>query len=415
MEHENKKLSLDSNYQFNHSFKKSDILRIQPTSGSIANLNKNGDIKFQSLSSENPLDISNCFLYYKVEIEDLANNEDITLENDFFPALFSQIRLKLGSSEVETVHNPGVYSTMLNLIMTNESYKKECGMITGWIPDNNSGDLNDKSYIKRKALYNTKKQFEGYFPLNKLFGFLQCYQRILYFCPIELILSRNNSNENIFFGAANTQAKIKLNSLEFIIPELSLNPKSEVSIIERLNSDKPIAVNYLNRICSTIDVTGGTSFSFKPANIPNKPKYILMGFKDRNILFTVNNNLFIQTGLKSLQLQLNNSYYPVNRMEFDIEKNEQMFPYHNYIKMCKSFTDSPQLSLINFRDLYPIFCFDVSHQDDKLVTNGCDITVHITKTDAFQPRCYVLILEEKHCEIKLNKGKFVLFETISSK
>ena len=50
--------NLDSNIKFDHLYRKVNLLKISPTSGSISNLNKSGDIKFQSLSSENPLNIS---------------------------------------------------------------------------------------------------------------------------------------------------------------------------------------------------------------------------------------------------------------------------------------------------------------------------------------------------------------------
>ena len=46
-------LNLDKNIEFNHDYQKVDVLKISPTSGSMSNINKNGDLKFQSLSSEN--------------------------------------------------------------------------------------------------------------------------------------------------------------------------------------------------------------------------------------------------------------------------------------------------------------------------------------------------------------------------
>ena len=51
---EKNKLNLDYNKEFTHEIKKNDILKISPTSGSIANLNRRGDIVFQSLQTSNP-------------------------------------------------------------------------------------------------------------------------------------------------------------------------------------------------------------------------------------------------------------------------------------------------------------------------------------------------------------------------
>lgn len=416
------KLNLDNNKQFKHDIKKNDILKISPTSGSISNLNKSGDIVFQSLQSSNPLDICNARLYYKIELEDIAANEDITLENNFFPNLFSNIRLKLGSTEVENVLSPGIYSSMLNFILTDEDYKNVYGEIAGWIPDGCKGDTDvvgwdaNMGYYKRKHLYNDKKKFEGIFELKYLFGFLQNYNRVAHNVFIELICNRNVNNKLIFYGAATTAAKLKLNTIELHIPEWTLNPRSEVKLLERLNSNKSIHVDYLNRICTTIDMGVGTSYSVKVANLAYRPRYILVGFKDSDISFQKNNNLFIQKdgndSLKSIQIQLNNTYYPVNRMEFNVENNEQVSCYESYTETCKDFKTKPQLTLEEFKNLYSIFCINVSDQDDKLVINNVDVTLHITKDSNFKAKLYILLLEEKKIEMRLNGGKISIIENV---
>ena len=417
---EKNKLNLDYNKEFTHEIKKNDILKISPTSGSIANLNRRGDIVFQSLQTSNPIDICNAKLYYKIELE-IEANKDITLENNFFPNLFSNMRLKLGSSEIETVLHPGVYSTMLNFILTGCDYKNEYGELTGWIPDVNKGDLDkdgldiNYAYYKRAELYKLKK-FEGYFELKHLFGFLQNYNRVLHNVFIELICNRLEGDKRLFYGAADTKAKLKLSTLELHIPEWTLNPHSEIKLLERLNSNKSINVNYLNRICSEFSMTEGSTYSIKVANLAYRPRYILIGFKETDPSFQKNNNLFIQKigddNLKTIQIQLNSSYYPINRMEFNIENNENIFPYLNYIETCYDFKVEPQLSLEDFKNLYSIFCINVSDQDDRLAINNVDVTLHITKDSNFKAKVYTLILEEKKIEMKLYGGKISIIENV---
>ena len=162
------------------------------------------------------------------------------------------MKLSFGSSDVELIHNPGVYSTMLNHIMTNKSYFKHEGQISGWIPDgyNRGNDLKYKAYQLRKETYNKTKTFKGSFPLHRLFGFLECYKRILYLTPIHLYLYREISNERIFYGGTanniQNEAKINLKTVELIIPEIQFNSKVEENILERYLTDKPIKINYLN-------------------------------------------------------------------------------------------------------------------------------------------------------------------------
>ena len=91
-------------------------------------------------------------------------------------------------------------------------------------------------------------------------------------------------------------------------------------------------------------------------------------------------------------------------MTFDSATNDQIEPYDAYVKMCKNFGVRPQLNYFDFRDLYSIFCFDITAQDDNLVSNGCDIIIHITKDPLLLVQCYCLILEEKVLKINLKNG-----------
>ena len=409
----NNKFDLDRNYHFSNDIKKEDYLKIALSSSSFANLNKTGKIIFQNQQSTNPLDICNAIIRFKIKIEDLTADEDITLEHNFFPRAFSQMSLKLGTSDVEIIEYPGDVSSILNFVMTDEDYKKEEGTLSGWIPDVNKGDTSDKnsSYKQRKNLYN--KGFAGMFPLRYLFGFLQYYNRVIFLIPIELSLTRVINNDEIFYGAANTAAKLTFEEMELWIPEIRLNPILEVKLLERLNTDKDINVAYLNRISQMIDIPEASTYSWKPAFLSNRPRYIFVAFKEPTSSSQTNNSKFIQYSgtnkIKSLKVQLNSSNYPDSGMQFDATTNNQAEPYYAYTKMCKVFDKFPQLNYLDFRDLYSIFCFDVSAQDEKLASNGCDVTIHITKDTNLKVQCFCVILEEKLTTISLKNGKMHLF------
>ena len=50
----------------------------------------------------------------------------------------------------------------------------------------------------------------------------------------------------------------------------------------------------------------------------------------------------------------------MNRMQFDLTKNNQVEPYLSYINLCKTYEIKPQLNIMDFQNLYSIFCFDIS-------------------------------------------------------
>ena len=92
-------------------------------------------------------------------------------------------------------------------------------------------------------------------------------------------------------------------------------------------------------------------------------------------------------------------------MEFDSKKNHQAKPYFSYISMCEKFGVDPQLSYEDFKNIYSVFCFDTSDQDEKLAINGVNVTVEIVKDDKFVARCFCVMLVEKEVQIELNNGR----------
>jgi len=418
--------NLDRTITFNHDFKKEDYLRVASSVDSATNLNKNGDVKFQINQTSNPLNLGAAFFYYKIKLSGFVVEKDVTLENNFFPRMFENMRLQLGSCEIENINNCGEFSSMLNFVMLDKTTSDVYGESIGWIPDKNTNEILDEneSFKIRKELYNNEEKLKankvykssGRFPLNILFGFLESFNRVVYLLPINIILNRKLNDEDIFYGIKDSKAKIEFELLELWIPELSINPRSEVKLLDRLNKDKPISVNFLNRNGTTIDLTiGNTNLSWKATLTNSRPRYIFIAFKDLNISIEKNNSLFIQRekkeGITSLRVQINSSYYPINKIEID--KTNQMEAYLNYVKMCLEFhKECPQLNIRDFKNLYSLFCFDVSAQDEKLSVNGCDITIHVTKTSDFKAKAYCLVLEEKHCQIMIKGGKMFSIEML---
>ncbi|ESO85872.1 hypothetical protein LOTGIDRAFT_167623 [Lottia gigantea] len=60
-----------------------------------------------------------------------------TLENNFFPSLFSEMVLEAGSNPIETIKHPGEIDTMLKTVL----YPKDFDSVSGWIPDVGDGSV----------------------------------------------------------------------------------------------------------------------------------------------------------------------------------------------------------------------------------------------------------------------------------
>ena len=418
--------NLTKDNKFYHGIKKEDYLKIQPTSGTSANKNQSGDILFEIAQSSSILDICNSLIYFSIEIKD--SEETITLENNFFPRLFSEMTLKLGGTEIERIKYPGEISTMLNLVLLNENFKNTCGDMMTWIPDNMNENNENIGEKKRKNIYKSKL-FEGFFPLRYLFGFLQCYGRVVYLLSIDLILNRKMHNDKeIFYGTTTKNwTEIKMNlqikDLEFWIPQLKLNPDIEIDIIKQIKNTEEINVTFLKRLTANLNTNNESIFVWTPFTCANKIRFLFIGFKNEENKYSENNALFIQSKemefkdpvditkkikkvkrITNIQVQVKDVYYPVNPLEFDITKNKEVLPYSYYINVCNLFSNSTQLNILDWQNLYSIFCFDLTAQENEIV-NQYPITIHVKKDPEFKPVIYVVALEEKLNKINIIDGK----------
>jgi hypothetical protein len=134
---------LDDVLQFSYNRRKEDFIKVSPVSGT--NLNNSGEIKFDIKGQSNYISLSDSFLKCEFTITKsdgtALGTDDITLENNFFPRCFNQMRLMVGGKEVEHIsQDPGEASTIANFIMSSETYKRTYGQISSWIPDTGKGD-----------------------------------------------------------------------------------------------------------------------------------------------------------------------------------------------------------------------------------------------------------------------------------
>ena len=416
----------DSIPHFSYNRKKEDYVLIEPTSGSIANLNKTGEIKFEVYNQQSFLYLPESFLVCRFEIKETETadlgTDKITLEHNFFPRLFSQMRLDIGAKNLEEIQNPGEADTLIKSIMSSNDYSEKYGQLTGWMHDSENNKVGKSpGYNKRFSIYNENKKFEIRWYLNPLFGMAD-YHKILWGLELSLSLQRNINNEEIFWGndaiaavgnntaVAATKGFLKINSLQWWIPQITPSLDVEIAVTKRLNSNKNIPVVFLKRSLISQDIKSA-KYTWNIANISNNPRYLIFGFKHDSSDFHKNNSRFISySGTKqitSLRLALNQTYYPINKMEFKPTESSIQHPYGSYIEMCKIFGNEPMYDFKTFKDFYSVFCFDTSSQHEDLKKNGIQISLEIEKSSDFNLRAYCLVLEDSEYSITVNNGQMI--------
>jgi hypothetical protein len=405
--------TLDDVPQISTNRNRDDVLKIAPVSG-LDSLNRAGEIRYEVSSTQYYLNLSESYLsiefsYTKADGTALVAADDISLQANWLPSCFSQMILNIGSSEIESINQcVGEASMLANLVLSSETYKRTYGQVSGYILDSSKGD-NDIAgedcnwgYYYRKKLYDSRKG-SIIFPLKYLFGFISEYNKILYLTKVSLSCIRKDdsliSNE-IFYGAAGTNAKLKFEKIEFVVPYIEPSLEIEEIITKRYNTKQPINIVFMKHSINMITVPTGTNYSWNLGKYVNSVRFVFVGFKTATTSPQINNALFTTHDganyIKSLRLQLNQMYTPQDYMRFNFIDNKLNEPYKSYIDCCRVFGNEPQLSYLEYKNLFPIMTFNISSQPDQLKANSIDLTLHIEKSSALTLTAFALILEDSH-------------------
>ena len=418
---------------------KNDYIRVALNPGTSSRVNTGGDLVFEVDNQQSYLYLPDSFLHCEFSLYSndklttpLPNTTNITLENNFFPNLFNQLRLEVGSQTVETISSsPGVVDTLLRFTTTSGSKENE-----GWVPDIGSGNyvsvlthagadaagiatdveaivnrlnLNEKNkgYTERKELYNTygaRQTIE--WKLSPLFGYMD-YEKISYQLRFRLILNREKNDPLIFHGEAGKKAYLKIDNLELWIPHITPSLEVENIITKRLNTNKNIPVSFMGRVAASVNFNQ-TKYTWHFTRTSNTPRYLFLAFKENKAPdFDNNDSLFHLENIQSVQVLLNQARYPIDPIRVDLTRNYFSEAYNAYKSVCRDFGVATQLSPDDWRNLYPIFCFDLSAQNEDLKKNGCDVTINIEKKGADSLTAYAVVMEDTYHEIEVLNGRMV--------
>ena len=99
------------------------------------------------------------------------------------------------------------------------------------------------------------RKFEIFIPLSSIFGFCDCYNRVIKFTNVQIDLTRKPSAEYTWcvFGAADTSMRLGnsdntgLMNIQLVIEEVIPSPDLLLQIEERIKL--PVSINFLQRTC----------------------------------------------------------------------------------------------------------------------------------------------------------------------
>ena len=325
-----------------------------------------------------------------------ANADHVALINNGMMYLFSDVRFHLASHEIEVLQNPGHATTMLGMLKYPDDFYKSSGLNQLWIKDENEGEAEERTdqadynrgfdirhkYIIRTS--NPKGSFEFKIPLKHFLGFCEDYKKILYGMQQRLTLTRTGDNDAIFRNGGDI-GKIRLDKIRWFMPHVIPSDAYRLQLDKVIEKKEKIPVGYRMLQCDSTQVpVNQKTFTWRLGvkSSPDIPRFIIVGFQsDKNNNQISNPAIFDPLYLRNIYVTLNAKRYPDTDYNNDFVKNQYSRIYGDATLFRKKFFNMDELvsnsgiEPIDYKNLFPLFVFDVSKQSEKLKTSVSDIHI----------------------------------------
>ena len=328
------------------------------------------------------------------------NGDKVALINNGIMYLFSDVRFHLASHEIEVLQNPGQATTMLGLLKYPDDFTKSQGLNQAWAPDTEEGTPvagNQGFKLRRDYIINmvegvaNKGKFNFKIPLKHFLGFCEDYKKILYGMQQRLTLTRTGNNDAILKGqnAANNavvgDGKVRIDKISWFMPHVIPSDAYRLQLDKIIERKEKIPVGYRMLQCDNLPVPPGIgTFTWRLGvkSSPDIPRFIIVGFQtNKNNNQTTNPAIFNDCGVRNIYVTLNAKRYPDIDYENDFTINKFSRIYGDAALFRKKFYNMDELisnssiNPVNYKNLYPLFVFDVTKQSEKLKTSVSDIHI----------------------------------------
>jgi len=398
----------------------------EPVTGT--NLNNPGEIRINIETQDLFTHPSESYLIVdgqltKADGTAYADVDAVSLTNNAILHLFSNIKYQLSGQEIESIYSPGQGSTMLGLLKYPDDFSKSQGLNQLWYKDAGStASLADNDGFSVRHLYlikspNPKGTFSFRIPLKHIFGFCEDYTKIIYGLKQTLTLVRKGNNDAIFRAAAADAGKVTLEKVSWFIPHVLPADAEKFQLYKTIESKVKLPVAYRMRQCDTITVPQSTSFTWRLSvkSSPEKPRYVIVAFQTEKDGDQVKNaSVFDHVNVQNMYVMLNSTRYPA--VDYNLSFTKQQFSrvygdaaaFRTKFYNMDELVSNPNITPSDFKDLYPLFVFDVSKQSERLKTSVMDIQIK-TKFSQNVPdgtEAFAMVISDKMLSFQSDGNKF---------
>ena len=366
----------------------------------------------------------------------IAATSKATLVNNAAAATWERIKLSANTIEVYSKNLVGICSTVSKLVRYSDDYSRSVASREFWYPDTAPSNESvkykyddtkkevarnvnyNKGYAKRFSLTKDSKEIRISVPMCELVEFFQI-DRVFRGVNFQLTLFKSNhntSNEMLTkLATDNTDYKVIISDLEWIIPKITPNEMTEATLTETLHSNKSIKYMWQGLNAESVPQITSTSFSYT-LHMPHKPVYVYIVFQSSDKYTASGNNMiFDAANVRRIEVALDHEKFEPIRCDFSTATMNYDEAYNAFIRAGYREMDTDTGTIVSkttFASIYPIYCFDVSNMPDQTYATNPS---HLLKIDAefsASPNCKMFIVYsyDKEMLLQLSQGRIHILD-----
>ena len=303
--------------------------------------------------------------------------------------LFKSIWYELLVQEIENIMYWSQVTMMLGLFKYPDDFSKSMVLNQMWYKDITvQANAQNVGWNVRKLYVINNSDPKGIFsfrvPLKHMFGFCKDYDKVVYGFKHALILTRNDDEDAIFRDNVADTGNITLSKISWFIPHVIPTVKDKMELYKIIERKEKLPVRYRKIECDTASIPRTTSFSWRLflKSSPEVPRFIIVGFQtNRSGCQEQNPSIFDNMNVRSIHVTLISNKYPTLDYNLSFPKQQFSRAYNDTAEFRSKFFNmnelisNPNFTPAEYRNLYPLFLFDVSKHRKKLKYSTTDIQI----------------------------------------
>ena len=235
-----------------------------------------------------------------------------------------------------------------------------------------------------------------------------------------LTLTRDQDNNAIFRLAAVDVGKIRLDKTSWYMPHVMPADKDKMELYKIIEKKEKLPVGYRMIQCDSAPVPQTTSFTWRLAvkSSPEVPRFIIVGFQtNKNNRQDGNPAVFNNVGVKNIYCTLNSTRYTrYPKVDYDISFDRNQFSraygdaalFRSKFFNMDELVSNPNITPVDYKNLYPLFLFDVSKQSERLKYSVTDIQIKafFYVNVPINTEAYAVIISDRSFNFQSDGNKF---------